>query len=225
MTVEALAGHGERLPDDEPGAAQGAAVTAEAAVPSETAVAAGSPAAGSEAAPMPETPAALETAAALTAAAAMATAATLAAPPAPEVPASDGPSADADAARDPDGDAARAIGVRMIDGAIIEVLLPPNQEIEGPEARIAGETVRALAAGRRMPVLLVITGVVGVSVEARQVYTGSIAATAFALVGESPVDRVIAHYLLRSRSETIPAQFFSSESAAVEWLRQYVRDE
>ena len=119
----------------------------------------------------------------------------------------------------------RAIGVRMIDGGIIEVLLPPNQEIEGPEARVAGDAVRSLAAGRRMPVLLVITGVVGVSVEARHVYTGSIAATAFALVGESPVDRVIAHYLLRSRSETIPAQFFRSESAAVEWLRQYAREE
>src|SRR3954468_12505961 len=63
--------------------------------------------------------------------------------------------------------AARAIGVRMIDGGIIEVLLPPNQEIEGPEARIAGAAVRALAKGRRMPVLLVLTGVVGVSVEAR----------------------------------------------------------
>lgn len=124
-----------------------------------------------------------------------------------------------------DGVASRAIGVRMIDGGIIEVLLPANQEIEGPEARIAGETVRSLAAGRRMPVLLVITGVVGVSMEARQVYSGSIAATAFALVGESPVDRVIAHYLLRSRSETIPAQFFTSESAAVEWLRQHARDE
>jgi hypothetical protein len=124
-----------------------------------------------------------------------------------------------------DGLANRAIGVRMIDGGIIEVLLPANQEIEGPEARVAGETVRSLAAGRRMPVLLVITGVVGVSMEARQVYSGSIAATAFALVGESPVDRVIAHYLLRSRSETIPAQFFTSESAAVEWLRQHVREE
>ncbi|MGO4806282.1 hypothetical protein AB4089_14260 [Arthrobacter sp. 2MCAF15] len=123
------------------------------------------------------------------------------------------------------GIAARAIGVRMIDGGIIEVLLPPNEEIEGPEARVAGEAVRALAAGRRMPVLLVITGVVGVSIEARQVYSGSIAATAFALVGESPVDRVIAHYLLRSKSETIPAQFFTSEPAAVEWLRQYARDE
>ncbi len=121
--------------------------------------------------------------------------------------------------------AAGAIGVRMIDGGIIEVLLPANQEIEGPEARIAGDAVRSLAAGRRMPVLLVITGVVGVSVEARQVYSGSIAASAFALVGESPVDRVIAHYLLRSKSETIPAQFFTSESAAVEWLRQYTREE
>lgn len=124
-----------------------------------------------------------------------------------------------------DGVASRAIGVQMIDGGIIEILLPANQEIEGPEARIAGETVRSLAAGRRMPVLLVITGVVGVSMEARQVYSGSIAASAFALVGESPVDRVIAHYLLRSRSETIPAQFFTSESAAVEWLRQHARDE
>ena len=128
------------------------------------------------------------------------------------------------AARATDG-AAGSIGVRMIDGGIIEVLLPANQEIEGPEARIAGDIVRTLAAGRRMPVLLVITGVVGVSMEARRVYSGSIAATAFALVGESPVDRVIAHYLLRSRSETIPAQFFTSESAAVEWLRQYTREE
>lgn len=128
------------------------------------------------------------------------------------------------AARATDG-AARRIGVRMIDGGIIEVLLPANQEIEGPEARIAGDIVRTFAAGRRMPVLLVITGVVGVSMEARRVYSGSIAATAFALVGESPVDRVIAHYLLRSRSETIPAQFFTSESAAVEWLRQYTREE
>ncbi|MEV5053515.1 hypothetical protein [Arthrobacter sp. LAR12-1-1.1] len=137
----------------------------------------------------------------------------------------DGAFADRDVDGGVDGAAARAIGVRMIDGGIIEVLLPANEEIEGPEARIAGDTVRTLAAGRRMPVLLVITGVVGVSIEARQVYSGSIAATAFALVGESPVDRVIAHYLLRSRSETIPAQFFTSESAAVEWLRQYTREE
>ncbi|MET1020663.1 MAG: hypothetical protein ABWX69_00485 [Arthrobacter sp.] len=113
------------------------------------------------------------------------------------------------------------IGVRMFDGGIIGVALPPNEEIEGPAARVAGAAVRALANGRRIPVLLVITGVVGISAEARHVYATSIAASAFALVGESPVDRVIAHYLLRSKTETIPAQFFTSETEAVDWLRQY----
>lgn len=121
--------------------------------------------------------------------------------------------------------AGQAIGVRLLERGIIEVVLPANQEIQGPEARVAGETVRALAQGRRMPVLLVLAGVVGVSVEARQVYATSIAASAFALVGDSPVDRVIAHYLLRSRSETIPADYFSSVADAVEWLGPYTSDD
>ena len=82
-----------------------------------------------------------------------------------------------------------------------------------------------MANGRRLPVMLVITGVVGVSVEARQVYAGSIAASAFALVGESPVDRVIAHYLLRSKTETIPAQFFTSEAEAIDWLGHYTSED
>lgn len=121
--------------------------------------------------------------------------------------------------------AAAPIGVRMRDGGIIEVALPANAEIEGPEARAAATAVRALANGRRMPVLLVITGVVHLSPEARRVYTTSIAASAFALVGESPVDRVIAHYMLRSRTETIPAQFFLSEAEAIDWLGHYTSED
>ena len=116
------------------------------------------------------------------------------------------------------------IGVRLLEGGIIEVALPPNREIQGPEARATGAAVRTLAGGKRVPVLLVISGVVGVSVEARQVYAGSIAASAFALVGESPVDRVIAHYLLRSRTETIPAEFFISRTDALKWLRPYTSE-
>lgn len=124
-----------------------------------------------------------------------------------------------------DGREAEPIEVRVIEPGIIEVLLPPNQEIEGREARVAGAAVRVLANGRRIPVLLVITGVVGFSMEARHAFTGSIAASAFAVVGESPVDRVIAHYLLRSGTEAIPAQFFTSESEAVQWLGQYTSDD
>ncbi|MGO4191258.1 STAS/SEC14 domain-containing protein [Arthrobacter sp. YAF17] len=135
----------------------------------------------------------------------------------------EGPDADFPAATETPAGA--VIGVRVRDGGIIEVALPANAEIEGPEARVAGATVRALANGRRMPVLLVITGVVGVSLEARHVYATSIAASAFALVGESPVDRVIAHYLLRSKTETIPARFFTSEAEAIDWLGQYTSED
>jgi hypothetical protein len=117
--------------------------------------------------------------------------------------------------------AAAQIRVRALENGVIQVTLPPNREIAGAEARVAGVAVRALAAGRRVPVVLVICGVVGVSIEARQAYVSSIAASAFAVVGETPVDRVIAHYLLRSKTETIPAQFFTSETEAVEWLGQY----
>lgn len=133
----------------------------------------------------------------------------------PEAPLTD---AEAEAPAEP------VIGVRLLEGGIIEVALPPNREIEGPEARAAGAAVRMLADGKRVPVLLVISGVVGVSVEARQVYAGSLAASAFALVGESPVDRVIAHYLLRSRTETIPAEFFISRTDALKWLRPYTSE-
>jgi hypothetical protein len=119
---------------------------------------------------------------------------------------------------------AAPIGVRALESGIVQVTLPPNEEIAGAEARVAGAAVRAIADGRRVPVMLVITGVVGVSAEARQVYVSSIAASAFALVGESPVDRVIAHYLLRSKTEAIPAQFFTSEAQAVEWLGQYASE-
>ena len=154
---------------------------------------------------------------------------TVAAPVAPDAPEEKIPEdpqtlAAAPAAAAPSSIPEPIIGVRQLQGGIIEVALPPNCEIEGPEARVAGAAVRTLADGRRVPVLLSISGVVGVSVEARQVYAGSIAASAFALVGESPVDRVIAHYLLRSRTETIPAEFFLSRTEALEWLRPYTSE-
>lgn len=121
--------------------------------------------------------------------------------------------------------AGEPIRVRMTDQGIIEVTLPPDQVIEGRQAYAARAAVRSLAQGRRTPVLLGITGVLGVSVEARNVYVNSVGPSAFAIVGESPVDRVIAHYLLRWKTETTPAQFFTSESDAITWLRQYARED
>lgn len=124
---------------------------------------------------------------------------------------------DASAARSPAG----RIAVHLAEDGIVEVTLPPNGIVRVQEARAAAATVRAMAAGRRLPVLLTVTGVQSVTNEARQTYSDSVAVSAFALLGESPVDRVIAHYLLRVKSDSIPARFFTSGLEAREWLGRY----
>ncbi|UVJ40435.1 STAS/SEC14 domain-containing protein [Arthrobacter sp. CJ23] len=116
---------------------------------------------------------------------------------------------------------AEPIAVNLAEDGIVEVTLPPNGVIRAREALAAAAVVRAMANGRRLPVLLTVTGVLSVTNEVRQAYTNSVAVSAFALLGESPVDRVIAHYLLRVKSDSVPARFFTSGPEAREWLGRY----
>ena len=63
-----------------------------------------------------------------------------------------------------------------------------------------------------------------VTSDARVSYTNSVVVSACALLGESPVDRVIAHFLLRAKPGSLPAQFFTSEAEARDWLREHHRE-
>ena len=100
---------------------------------------------------------------------------------------------------------------------------PRTRKSREPQPRLPGP-LSVPGRRRRVPSLLVITGVMGVSVEARQAYVSSIAASAFALVGKpgGPGHRPL---LIAPETETIPAQFFTSQTDAVEWLRQYARED
>lgn len=144
-----------------------------------------------------------------------------------DLPGDDLPSGDLPGAGAPAAGRQRPIDVRLNSNGILEIQLPPNREIDGDEARTAGATALTLAGGRRLPVLLVIRGVPSLSGEARQILTGSVTAvaSAFAVVGESPVDRVIAHYVLRPKTGMVPARFFTAWSEAAEWLGQCANDD
>jgi hypothetical protein len=120
--------------------------------------------------------------------------------------------------------AADQITVDLAEDGIVEVTLPPNTVVRSPEARAAAAAVRALADGRRLPLLLTVTGVLSVTNDARLAYSNSMAVSVCALLGESPVDRVIAHYLLRVKPDSLPAQFFTSEAEARDWLREHHRE-
>lgn len=119
---------------------------------------------------------------------------------------------------------AEQITVDLSEDGIVEVTLPPNTVVRSPEAQAAAAAVRAFADGRRLPLLLTVTGVLSVTNDARLAYTDSMFVSACALLGESPVDRVIAHYLLRARSDSVPARFFTSEAEARDWLRERHRE-
>lgn len=119
---------------------------------------------------------------------------------------------------------AEQITVDLSDDGIVEVVLPPNTVVRSPETRAAVAAIRAFAGGGRVPVLLTVTGVLSVTNDARLAYTNKLFVSACALLGESPVDRVIAHYLLRAKSESVPARFFTSEADAREWLGERHRE-
>ncbi|WP_426302314.1 hypothetical protein [Arthrobacter sp. R-11] len=117
---------------------------------------------------------------------------------------------------------AGTIEVELADDGIVEVVLPVCSEVRAPEAQAAAAVVRAMSDGRKRPVLMTLTGVLDINDGARAVYAAAETVSAFALVGETPVDRVLAHFLLRATPESIPARFFASEAAAREWLAGYL---
>jgi len=110
------------------------------------------------------------------------------------------------------------IAVRMSSDGIIRIKLPVNATVTGAQAEDASKAVRAIAQGNFHPILMEVTGVVSVSRGAREVYNRSETGCAYALLGQSPVDRVLAHHFLAPGSPDRPAAYFTSETEAIAWL-------
>lgn len=71
-------------------------------------------------------------------------------------------------------------------------------------------------------VLLQITGVGSVSREAVGVYSDAKTVRAFAILGSTPVDRVIAHGLLGHPKPDCPTEYFTDLNGALQWLLQHI---
>lgn len=101
---------------------------------------------------------------------------------------------------------------------ICRITLRPNARITEEDGSRTREELLALTGGARGGVLLEITGVGSVSREAISVYSSAVTVSAFAILGTSPVDRVIAHGLLGLPLPACPSQYFTDEAAALDWL-------
>jgi hypothetical protein len=107
---------------------------------------------------------------------------------------------------------------RRDERGIVWITWPQGIRIDEAMARDAMGQLGVYNDGRKQPTVVEMVGVAGLTREGRQVFTGDFAASRMALLGNKPVERVIANFALAVSKHTVPIRFFTTEEAAVEWL-------
>ncbi|MFF1383335.1 STAS/SEC14 domain-containing protein [Arthrobacter sp. NPDC058288] len=102
---------------------------------------------------------------------------------------------------------------------VSRITLRPGARVTEEDGIRTREQLLALTGGARGGVLLDITGVGSVSREAISVYSAAVTVSAFAILGRTPVDRVIAHGLLGLPLPACPSEYFTDEDEALTWLQ------
>lgn len=87
------------------------------------------------------------------------------------------------------------------------------------DAEAAMERVNILCGESRHPMLVDMATTADVSRAARAVFARPCQASRIALLGSSPVDRVIANFFLGMSNVPCPTKFFTLEREALAWLR------
>ncbi len=95
----------------------------------------------------------------------------------------------------------------------------PGLRIDEDLAGFAIDAVDLLNGGRSRPLYVDMAGTAVLTRAARREFTRPCSASRVALVGRSPVDRVIANFAVGVSSIPMPIRFFTSEPAAMDWLR------
>jgi hypothetical protein len=108
--------------------------------------------------------------------------------------------------------------VALLEDGIIHLIWNPKVKIEEEDAVAATAAVNTLAAGAEYPLLVDMTMTASLSRQARTVFSLPCAASRIALLGRSPVDRILANWSMDMRKLPCPTQFFNSRTEATTWL-------
>jgi len=101
---------------------------------------------------------------------------------------------------------------------VVHLIWMPNARIEAVDARAAMAAVNEVCDGTEHPMLVDMATTETVTREARGVWSLPCAASRIALLGSSPVDRVVANFFLGIHIPPCPTRFFTSRSEAISWL-------
>jgi hypothetical protein len=108
--------------------------------------------------------------------------------------------------------------VDLDDGRYIHLVWNRSVRIEEVDAHAAMASVNVIADGGEYPMLVDMATTESVSRQARAVFSIPCAASRIALLGSSPVDRVLANFFLSLHVPPCPTRFFTSRDDAMAWL-------
>ncbi|MBJ2122513.1 STAS/SEC14 domain-containing protein [Arthrobacter sp. MSA 4-2] len=102
------------------------------------------------------------------------------------------------------------------------ITLPAGEHVSKRLAESKSEEARALAAGVPRPLLIDIRGVKSIDRNARTALGAAEMSAAVALLGASPVDRVLGNFVMGSQEPRCPVAFFASRGEALAWLAGFL---
>lgn len=108
--------------------------------------------------------------------------------------------------------------VELEEGKVIHLVWKPSVRIEAVDAQAAMAAVNEVGHGSEYPMLVDMATTESVSRQARAVFSIPCAASRIALLGSSPVDRVLANFFLSVDIPPCPTRFFNSRVEAMNWL-------
>jgi hypothetical protein len=114
--------------------------------------------------------------------------------------------------------------LRIDDEGFVILKWPHAVTITGNSARHAMDEVNRICGDTPRPMLVDMATTKSVSREARSVFAQPCAASRIAMLGRSPVDRVIANFALGRFTPPCPTRFFTYLEKALEYLREGLDD-
>ena len=103
---------------------------------------------------------------------------------------------------------------------IIHLVWKPGIILDGVDVHAAMARLTEIADGFEYPMLVDMGRTKAVTRQARVVFKIPSAASRIALLGSSPVDRVIANFTIERQALPCPTRFFTSRDEALGWLLQ-----
>ena len=103
---------------------------------------------------------------------------------------------------------------------VLHLVWKPGTVLEADDVHAAIAKVNEIADGAEYPMLIDITNTQTVTRQARSAFSIKCAASQIALLGSSPLNRVVANFAMARRTLPCPTRFFTSRDEAMNWLQQ-----